>query len=112
MQKVKIEIHRDDIAYLLQFFTENFIEEPLNNWGFVMFLHQKSLFKDRLEVLQVKFKQKKVITKVLTFTVTECFMLDMFCRAPHRNAVHDMYFQTLLRTLAAELDKQIKQVAV
>jgi hypothetical protein len=110
--QVKIEMHRDDIAYLLQFFQNGESYTTFDNWAFAMLIAHNTLFVARLKVLLLKYKQKKVITKVLTFTVTECWLLDMFCRAAHLHAVNDAYFQTLLRTLTAELDKQIKQVAV
>lgn len=112
MEKVKIEMHRDDIEYIYLFFARGNSTNSSNSWSLAMLLQQTTAFTERLEVLKVKFKQKKVITKVLAFTATECWLLDMFCRSSHPNALNDVYFQTLLRKLAAELDKQIKQVVV
>jgi hypothetical protein len=112
MERVKLEMHRDDLLYLLQFFKNGDPDASSDKWTYYMIKAQCTAFVMRLESLLLKYKQKKVITKVLTFTVTECWILEMFCRSPHPNAVNDVYFQTLLLTLAAELDKQIKQVAV
>ncbi len=105
-------MHRDDLVYILQFFKGGNLSSEGHEWQFYMLKMQVDSFIARLETLLVKYKQKKVITKVLSFTVTECWLLDMFVKIQHPLAMHDAYFQTLLRTLASELDKQIKQVVV